>query len=50
MSRLLTSTDLSIAAAARPVGWTGPNYASRCRHARPRQLTHRIPATAPTKP
>lgn len=33
MARLLASTDLSIAEAARAVGWTDPNYASRCFHA-----------------
>ena len=30
MARLLRSTDLSIAGAARAVGWTDANYASRC--------------------
>lgn len=30
MARLLAATDLSIAEAARAVGWTDPNYASRC--------------------
>lgn len=30
MARLLETTDLSIAAVARSVGWTDPNYASRC--------------------
>ena len=30
MARLLRSSDLSIAAAARAVGWTDANYASRC--------------------
>jgi AraC-like DNA-binding protein len=30
MDRLLVSTDLSIAEAAGAVGWTDPNYASRC--------------------
>ncbi len=30
MARLLASTDLSIAEAARAVGWTDPDYASRC--------------------
>jgi transcriptional regulator GlxA family with amidase domain len=30
MARLLVSTDLSIAEAAGAVGWTDPNYASRC--------------------
>lgn len=33
MAGLLASTDLSIAEAARSVGWTDPNYASRCFHA-----------------
>lgn len=33
MAKLLSSTDLSIAAVARAVGWTDPNYASRCFHA-----------------
>ncbi len=33
MARLLASTDLSIAEAGRSVGWTDPNYASRCFHA-----------------
>lgn len=33
MARLLAATDLSVAAAARRVGWTDPNYASRCFHA-----------------
>jgi transcriptional regulator GlxA family with amidase domain len=33
MARLLASTDLSVAAAARTVGWSDPNYASRCFHA-----------------
>lgn len=33
MAQLLTSTDLSIAEAARSVGWTDQNYASRCFHA-----------------
>lgn len=33
MARLLASTDLSVAEAARPVGWTDANYASRCFHA-----------------
>ncbi len=32
MARLLASTDLSIAGAARAVGWTDANYASRCFH------------------
>lgn len=30
MARLLRSTDLSVAASARAVGWTDPNYASHC--------------------
>ena len=30
MSRLLASTDLSIAETARSVGWTDVHYASRC--------------------
>lgn len=30
MARLLASTDLSIAGAARAVGWTDAKYASRC--------------------
>lgn len=34
MAKLLMSTDLTIAEAARLVGWTDPNYASRCFHAR----------------
>ncbi|HUY50267.1 MAG TPA: helix-turn-helix transcriptional regulator [Streptosporangiaceae bacterium] len=34
MARLLCSTDLSVGAAARSVGWTDANYASRCFHAR----------------
>jgi transcriptional regulator GlxA family with amidase domain len=55
MARLLSSTDLSIAEAARLVGWTDPNYASRCFHAaygisptdfRRRQTTPRL--TAPS--
>ena len=33
MARLLASTDLSIAEAARSAGWTDPFYASRCFHA-----------------
>ncbi|HTR69889.1 MAG TPA: AraC family transcriptional regulator [Mycobacteriales bacterium] len=33
MARLLVSTDLSVAEAARSVGWTDPFYASRCFHA-----------------
>ena len=33
MAQLLASTDLSIAEAARAVGWSDPNYASRCFHA-----------------
>jgi transcriptional regulator GlxA family with amidase domain len=33
MAGLLASTDLSIAEVARSVGWTDPNYASRCFHA-----------------
>lgn len=33
MSRLLTSTDLSIREAARAVGWTDAFYACRCFHA-----------------
>ena len=33
MAGLLASTDLSIAEAARAVGWTDSNYASRCSHA-----------------
>jgi hypothetical protein len=33
MAQLLASTDPSIAEAARPAGWTDPNYASRCFHA-----------------
>jgi AraC-like DNA-binding protein len=33
MARLLVSTDLSIADAARVVGWDDPNYASHCFHA-----------------
>lgn len=33
MARLLCSTDLSIAAVARSVGWTDPNHVSRCFHA-----------------
>ena len=32
MARLLSCTDLSIAAAARAVGWTDPFYASRLFH------------------
>ena len=32
-ARLLASTDLSVTAVARTVGWTDPNYASRCFHA-----------------
>lgn len=33
MARLLTSTDLSVAEAARSVGWKDPFHASRCFHA-----------------
>lgn len=33
MARLLASTDLSVAEAARTVGWTDPFHASRCFHA-----------------
>lgn len=33
MARLLVSTDLLIAEAARSVGWADPFYASRCFHA-----------------
>ena len=33
MAQLLASTDLSVAGVARSVGWTDPNYASRCFHA-----------------
>ena len=33
LARLLESTDLSIGEAARSVGWTDANYASRCFHA-----------------
>jgi transcriptional regulator GlxA family with amidase domain len=33
MAGLLATTDLSIAEAARTVGWTDPLYASRCLHA-----------------
>ena len=33
MARLLVSTDLSVADAARSVGWTDAFYASRCFHA-----------------
>lgn len=32
MARLLATTDLPIAEAARAVGWTDPNYASRTFH------------------
>lgn len=32
MAHLLGSTDLSIAAIARSVGWIDPNHASRCFH------------------
>jgi AraC-like DNA-binding protein len=32
MARLPASTDLSITEAARAVGWTDANYASRCFH------------------
>ena len=50
MARLLCATDLSIAEAARSVGWTDPNYASRCFHARygvsPREFRRRH-ATSP---
>jgi transcriptional regulator GlxA family with amidase domain len=34
MARLLAGSDLAIGALARAVGWTDPNYASRCFHAR----------------
>jgi AraC family transcriptional regulator len=34
MARLLSTTDLSIAEAARSVGWVDANYASRCFHNR----------------
>jgi len=30
LHRLLPSTDLSVAASARAVGWTDPNYSSHC--------------------
>lgn len=33
MARLLVSTDLTVAAVARTVGWDDSNYASRCFHA-----------------
>jgi AraC-like DNA-binding protein len=33
MARLLATTDLSIAVAARAVGWSDPSYASPCFHA-----------------
>jgi transcriptional regulator GlxA family with amidase domain len=32
MARLLDSTDMSVAAAARAVGWVDANYAGRCFH------------------
>lgn len=45
MARLLDSTDLSIAAAARAVGWADANYASRCFHSHydmpPSEFRHR---------
>ena len=34
MARLLSTTDLTIAEAARSVGWVDANYASRCFHSR----------------
>jgi transcriptional regulator GlxA family with amidase domain len=33
MARLLAATDLPIAETAHAVGWSEPNYASRCFHA-----------------
>lgn len=34
MARLLASSDLSIGEPAHAIGWTDPNYASRCFRAR----------------
>jgi transcriptional regulator GlxA family with amidase domain len=34
MARLLSTTDLTIAEAARSLGWVDANYASRCFHSR----------------
>jgi AraC-like DNA-binding protein len=34
MARLLSTTDLTIAEAARSLGWVDANYASRCIHSR----------------
>ncbi|TWE13061.1 helix-turn-helix protein [Rudaeicoccus suwonensis] len=33
LAKLLATTDLSVAEAARQAGWTDPDYASRCFHA-----------------
>jgi AraC family transcriptional regulator len=41
MARLLSTTELTIAEAARSVGWVDANYASRCFHS---------PATASRRP
>lgn len=51
MAQLLATTDLSIAEAARAVGWTDPSYASRCFHAAralsPTEYRRRHPAPPP---
>lgn len=48
MARLLVSTDLSVSEIARAIGWTDPNYASRCFHAHygvsPTEYRRRQPA------
>lgn len=48
MTRLLVSTDLSVSEIARAIGWTDPNYASRCFHAHygvsPTEYRRRQPA------
>jgi transcriptional regulator GlxA family with amidase domain len=52
MARLLASTDLSIMEAARSVGWTDQNYASRCFHnaygVSPTEFRHRQAPPPPT--
>lgn len=52
MARLLASTDLSVAEGALSVGWTDPNYASRCFHQRfdasPPEYCRQQPTPRPT--
>lgn len=51
MAGLLTSSDLTVAEAARAVGWTDQSYASRCFHAHygasPTEYRRRHPAPPP---